>query len=124
MKLLTCAAQACALTLCIAGFGHAAYAGATIVTFDPSGSVGTYPYGENDLGAITGFYKDSSDLYHGFLRTADGTITSFDVSGTNYTYPRSINGTGVIAGFYQGSSHYDGDVSARCEPHRCNSDDY
>ena len=69
VKYATRTAQACAFTLCIAGFGHAAFAGATIVTFDPSGSVGTYPYGENALGAITGFYKDGSNLYHGFLRT-------------------------------------------------------
>ena len=74
MKYAARAAQACAVTLCIAGFGHPAFAGATIITFDPPGSVGTYPYGANALAAITGFYKDSSSLYHGFLRSADGTI--------------------------------------------------
>ena len=112
MKLSKYAAQACAVALCLAAPGSPAFAGARIVTFDPPGSVDTYPYAINMAATVTGYYKDGSNAYHGFLRTADGTITSFDVSGTNYTYPISISGNGAIAGYYQGSSHYDGFVRA------------
>src|SRR5438105_2487757 len=106
------AAQAGILTLVVTGFGAAPSAGATITTFDPPGSVDTYPYGINASGSVTGYYRDAGGEYHGFLRTADGTITSFDVPGTNFTYPRNINNVGAITGSYQGSSNYEGFVRA------------
>lgn len=42
-----------------------------IVTVDPSGSVFTWSSGMNNLGAITGYYLDANNVYHGFLRTQD-----------------------------------------------------
>jgi len=33
------------------------------------GATGTYPNAINNRGLITGWYTDSADDYHGFLRT-------------------------------------------------------
>src|SRR4051812_38094117 len=41
----------------------------TIVTFDPAGSIGTYPWRSNEDGTITGFWYDSTaQETKGFLR--------------------------------------------------------
>src|SRR5206468_2218954 len=32
----------------------------------------------DDGGSVTGYYSDKHDVYHGFVRTADGTVTKFD----------------------------------------------
>ncbi len=45
-----------------------AFARGKFVTVDPPGSAGTLPYSINDLGAITGYYIDANNVYHGFLR--------------------------------------------------------
>jgi hypothetical protein len=55
--------------------------------------------------AVTGFYLDGSNVFHGFLRAPDGKLTTFDVSGggTGYfqgTYPASNNPAGEITGNY------------------------
>jgi hypothetical protein len=64
--------------------------------------------GLNDFGAITGFYLDANNVYHGFVRSPEGKITTFDAPGAdttpgdfNGTYPNSINDAGVITGTYQ-----------------------
>lgn len=54
-----------------------------IITFDAPGAgtgagQGTFGVGPNDLGAIAGFYVDSSYGLHGFLRNPFGKITEFD----------------------------------------------
>jgi hypothetical protein len=64
--------------------------------------------GLNDFGAITGYYLDANNVYHGFVRSPEGKITTFDAPGAdttpgdfNGTYPNSINDAGVITGTYQ-----------------------
>jgi hypothetical protein len=68
---------------------------------------GTYPTGINNLGAITGYYIDANDVYHGFLRSPVGKLTSFEAPGAdttpgsfNGTSPGAINDVGAIAGSY------------------------
>jgi hypothetical protein len=39
-----------------------------IVTFDPPGSIGTFPFVINNAGTVLGYYLDANDVYHGFLR--------------------------------------------------------
>jgi hypothetical protein len=74
--------------------------------------------GINPAGAITGFYSDSKNVYHGFLRAPDGKITTFDAPGAGNntvpgfyatpagvlggqgTYGISINPAGAISGAY------------------------
>jgi hypothetical protein len=85
-----------------------------IITFDAPGADttagdynGTLALGINDLGTITGTYADVNDVYHGFLRSADGSFTTFQAPGAdttpgsyNGTLPISINDLGVITGNY------------------------
>ena len=58
----------------------------TFTTFDAPGagtgpSQGTYPFGINAAGAISGWYVDASDVNHGFVRDRHGAIVEFDVPG-------------------------------------------
>jgi hypothetical protein len=85
-----------------------------ITTFEVPGSSmlagqGTLPTafsGLNQLGAITGLYYDSNNVFHGFLRTPKGTFTDFEAPGAdttiefNGTQPSSINDFGAITGLY------------------------
>jgi Transcriptional regulatory protein, C terminal len=59
---------------------------------------------------ITGFYIDSSDAYHGFLRESDGTITTIDAPGRGTgafqgTFAGSINEEGTITGYLVDSNN-------------------
>src|ERR1041385_3737684 len=74
---------------------------AQIVTFDPTGSIGTYPWRANADGTIAGFWFDSTDnTTKGFLRAPDGTITSFDNPDSKVTAAYGINNTGLATGYY------------------------
>src|ERR1700721_3394683 len=79
-----------ALTLCAAlcfpESGLPADAKAMFTVFDPSGSVNTESTSINGNDAIAGFYRDGSDVTHGFVRAAGGTSTEFEPSGSTYPY--------------------------------------
>ena len=47
----------------------------------PGSGRGTYPFGINASGAITGWYVDDADANHGFVRNKHGAIVEFDVPG-------------------------------------------
>ena len=58
-----------------------------------------------NAGSVPGAYIDASNVYHGFVRAADGTVTTFDVAaaGTGSgegTLPEAINQGGTITGIY------------------------
>ncbi len=97
--------------------------GQHIITYEVPGAgtgawQGIQAPGINPAGAITGFYSDSKNVYHGFLRTPDGKITAFDAPGAGNknvtgfyptaagvlggqgTYGISINLAGAITGAY------------------------
>jgi probable HAF family extracellular repeat protein len=78
----------------------------TITTFDgpgagtgagaiplPGNNPGTYAVAGDACGLVTGYFIDSRNVAHGYLRAADGTLTVFDVphAGTG-------NGQGTFAG--------------------------
>jgi hypothetical protein len=48
---------------------------------NPGTFEGTYPFGINPSGAITGWYVDGDDMNHGFIRDENGAFTTFDVPG-------------------------------------------
>ena len=56
-----------------------------------SAGLGTQGPGINPAAAVTGFYTDSKNVTHGFLRTPDGRITTFDAPGA---------GNETVSGFY------------------------
>jgi hypothetical protein len=75
------------------------------------GCPGTVAVNGNSWGAVTGYYVDDSNLYHGFVRYPDGKITTFDAPGAGTltgsaqgTVAYSINLEGAIAGQYQDGS--------------------
>jgi hypothetical protein len=82
-----------------------------ITTFDDPGAgtvpgslEGTYPFGINTNGAITGWYVDGADVNHGFVRDNGGAIVEFDVPGAGTDpgqgpYPFSIAPNGAVTGF-------------------------
>jgi hypothetical protein len=83
---------------------------ARIVTFDITGAgtgagQGTLPYAMAPNGEIAGWFLDSNNVGHGFVRTADGKIRAFDApaAGTGAfqgTAPWSLNAAGTTAGLY------------------------
>jgi hypothetical protein len=93
-----------------------------IISFDAPGADmtsgsfnGTFANAVNNFGVITGFYIDSNDVSHAFIRYPDGKFTSFEVPGAdmtvgsfNGTSAASINDAGVVTGEYfdaSGESH-------------------
>ena len=110
--LLTClAALFISVTTPAAASGLSANAdapGRTFITFDaPSAGTGPGQGTEgihiNPAGAITGYYLDSGDVFHGYVRARDGTFTTFDAPGAGTgpfegTLAFSINPAGATAG--------------------------
>src|SRR5438132_7024220 len=80
----------------------------TITTFDAPGAgtgpgQGTLAFSINPARAITGFYLDSGDVFHGYVRARDGTFTTFDAPGAGTgpgqgTLAFSINPARAITG--------------------------
>ena len=83
-----------------------------ITTFDapdagnvPGSFQGTYPFGINTNGAITGWYVDEANVNHGFVRDKHGELVEFDVPGAG-TGPcqgpnvYSIAPNGAVTGFF------------------------
>src|SRR5438105_6839880 len=79
----------------------AADAKPTITTFQVPGSTNTFAWAID--GSVTGYYFDSSNIVHGFLRASDGTIATFDPGGSSDTEAYAINAAGTAAGWYIGS---------------------
>jgi len=95
-----------------------------ISSFDAPGAgtgagQGTSTISMNDVGAITGYYVDSNNVLHGFVRSSRGEITTFDApnAGTGAgqgTLPQNINSFGEIGGTsFNPSGTYDGWVRHR-----------
>jgi hypothetical protein len=74
-------------------------------SFDPPGSVFTYPCQEtcvSPVGAITGYFLDSNFTPHGFVRSRSGGIPT-TIDGPNNplaTIATSINTNSLIAGYF------------------------
>ena len=60
----------------------------------------------NNWGAITGYYLDNNNVFHGFLRSPEGKFTQFRSARCGYnrrvtsmgTLPNAINDAGAITG--------------------------
>jgi hypothetical protein len=97
-------------------------ADSNIITFEAPGADttandfnGTIPTSINIEGVIAGYYVDSTNVFHGFLRSPEGRFTSFDAPGAdrtaqsfNGTVANGINDLGEVTGYYldaRGSQH-------------------
>jgi hypothetical protein len=89
-----------------------------ITTFDAPGAgtcagQGTftaYPTGLNQAGASTGDFLDANNVFHGWLRTAEGAITTFDAPGAG-----TGAGQGTLVSFFHsagsGGMNDQGDIT-------------
>jgi hypothetical protein len=85
-----------------------------IITFDAPGagtgaSQGTQAFAISPNGTITGFYFDSNNVAHGYVRARDGTFITFDAPGAGTgsgqgTFSFSINPASTTAGQYSDAS--------------------
>jgi hypothetical protein len=83
-----------------------------VTTFDvpgadinPADAAGSIINGINASGFVVGYYLDTENVAHGFVRTPSGRFTSFDVPGSGGfgTFPWGTNVEGAVAGFYTDS---------------------
>jgi hypothetical protein len=105
----------CALGMAFAASAHES----RFVTIDAPGAgqasgqgTGCFAYTDcsviiNNWGAITGYYLDANNVFHGFVRSPEGRFTSFEAPGAdltpgnfNGTSPNAINDAGAITGVY------------------------
>jgi probable HAF family extracellular repeat protein len=99
-------------TLLLVGITSALHA-QNITTFDVPNSTLTHPLGINSNGKITGYFTDTNNVKHAFLRERDGAVITFDIpdaidsdycpgyiSRTTGTSAVAINPAGQIAGAY------------------------
>ena len=66
---------------------------------------GTYAFGVNASGLVSGYYEDASGAYHGFI-WQNGKATSIDytgISGVSQTFLFQDNSSGQVAGYYTGA---------------------
>jgi hypothetical protein len=73
--------------------------------FYGSGTDTTYAYTINSSDEVVGEYFDSSNLQHGFYRSASGTITEIAYPGATQTSATGINDSGEITGTYINASN-------------------
>lgn len=94
----------------------------TITTFDApgagtatdQGTFVTFTDGINPAGAIAGGYVDTSNVFHAFIRAANGTFTEFAIQGSPLTDNSGINPMGTVTSFYaDASSTFHGYVRSR-----------
>jgi hypothetical protein len=98
--------------------GFVRAADGTITSFDPTGSILTYPFDINRKGSITGYFCDSSDpcSAQGFVRKPEGKISTIAApNGYTNIAPTAINNNGLIAGSVEdnGAGHTHGFLRSR-----------
>jgi hypothetical protein len=74
--------------------------GALHFPIDPSGSVQTILFGDNDRNWVVGRYADASGATHGLFFTAPNNFFTFDYPGSTFTSLNGINDQGFICGRY------------------------
>src|SRR5207247_3830643 len=74
--------------------------GALHFPIDPSGSVGTVLFGDNDRNWVVGRYADSSGVTHGLFFVPPNSFFTFDYPGSTFTSLNGINAQGFICGRY------------------------
>jgi len=86
-----------------AGILHGQYRdanGALHFPIDPSGSVGTVLFGDNNRNWVVGRYADSSGVTHGLFFVPPNNFFTFDYPGTAFTSLNGISSQGNICGRY------------------------
>jgi len=74
--------------------------GALHFPIDPSGSVATILFGDNDRNWVVGRYADASGVTHGLFFVPPSSFFTFDYPGSASTSLNGINDLGIICGRY------------------------
>jgi uncharacterized membrane protein len=78
--------------------------GALHFPIDPSGSVETILFGDNNRNWVVGRYADSSGVTHGLFFVPPNKFFTFDYPGSTFTSLNGINAQGSICGRYVDAS--------------------
>jgi len=89
--------------------------GALHFPIDPSGSVGTVLFGDNDRNWVVGRYADSAGVTHGVFFVPPNNFFTFDYPGTTFTSLNGINDQGFICGRYVDASGIAHGIIARVQ---------
>jgi hypothetical protein len=87
--------------------------GALHFPIDPSGSIQTVLFGDNELNWVVGRYADSSGVIHGLFFVPPNFFFPFDYPGSTFTSLNGINAQGFICGRYTDASGIDHGFIAR-----------
>src|SRR5215467_4857717 len=87
--------------------------GALHFPIDPSGSVGTVLFGDNNRNWVVGRYADSSGVTHGLFFIPPNEFFTFDFPGSTFTSLNGINTQGFICGRYRDASGIEHGILAR-----------
>jgi len=79
-------------------------AGALHFPIDPSGSVQTILFGDNNRNWVVGRYADASGVTHGLFFVPPNKFLTFDFPGSTFTSLNGINDQGNICGRYGDAS--------------------
>lgn len=79
--------------------------GALHFPIDPSGSVETILFGDNNRNWVVGRYADSSGVTHGLFFVPPNNFFTFDQPGSTFTSLNGINAQGFICGRYADASN-------------------
>jgi hypothetical protein len=74
--------------------------GALHLPIDPSGSVATILFGDNDRNWVVGRYADASGVTHGLFFVPPNSFFTFDYPGSTFTSLNGISDQGVLCGRY------------------------
>src|SRR6266436_5729893 len=78
--------------------------GALHFPIDPSGSVQTILFGDNNRNWVVGRYADASGVIHGLFFVPPNKFFTFDYPGSTFTSLNGINAQGFICGRYVDAS--------------------
>jgi len=78
--------------------------GALHFPIDPSGSVQTILFGDNNRNWVVGRYADASGVTHGLFFVPPNQFATFDYPGSTFTSLNGINAQGFICGRYGDAS--------------------
>ena len=78
--------------------------GALHFPIDPSGSVATILFGDNNRNWVVGRYADTSGVTHGLFFVPPNNFFTFDYPGSTFTSLNGINAQGFICGRYVDAS--------------------
>jgi uncharacterized membrane protein len=90
-----------------AGILHGYYrdaSGALHLPIDPTGSVGTILFGDNNRNWVVGRYSDASGVTHGLFFVPPNNFFTFDFPGSAFTSLNGISNNGNICGRYVDAS--------------------